>query len=85
MVTIIDFPILMCNCFSLLQNESEILPFPNSQSDFSLPDTSDFTDLQNKAFPRLIAPRVSDEGTEHKHKGEKQDHKHEKTDTGWYR
>ena len=68
----------------LLQNESEIIPFPNGQSDFSLPDTADFTDLQNKAFPRLISPKVPDDGSEHKGKGDKQDGKHEKTDTGWY-
>ncbi|KAL4236424.1 hypothetical protein ACF0H5_004809 [Mactra antiquata] len=32
-------------------NESEIIPFPNKQNEFDLPD--DFTDLQSKSFPRL--------------------------------
>lgn len=57
-------------------NESEILPFPNKELDFSLPDTSDFTDLQNKSFPRLISPKLPEET--------KQDHKtdrHEKADS----
>ena len=56
------------------QNESEILPFPNKECDFNLPGTSDFTDLQNKAFPRLIGPKPPEDS--------KQEHKFDKHDSG---
>lgn len=36
----------------VLQNESEILPFPNKNIDFQLPDP-DFEDLRQKDFPRM--------------------------------
>lgn len=38
-------------------NESEILPFPNKEADFTLPDT-DYSELQEHVFPRLIVPKV---------------------------
>ena len=56
------------------QNESEILPFPNKECDFNLPGTSDFTDLQNKAFPRLIGPKPPEDS--------KQEHRSDKHDSG---
>lgn len=71
--------------YLFLQNESEILPFPNKEVDFSLPDTSDFADLQNRAFPRLIAPRASEDNKQDQKSDSKQDQKtdkHEKSDSG---
>ncbi|XP_060562307.1 MRG/MORF4L-binding protein-like isoform X1 [Ruditapes philippinarum] len=63
-------------------NESEILPFPNKELDFSLPE-KDFSDVKETSFPRLIHPKQDtdklDVKPEKTDKPEKQD-KSEKAD-----
>ncbi|XP_052777422.1 MRG/MORF4L-binding protein-like isoform X2 [Mya arenaria] len=38
-------------------NESEIIPFPNKENDFELPD-GDFSDLKDRSFPRLSVQKT---------------------------
>lgn len=53
-----------------MQNESEILPFPNKETDFALPDV-DYRDLLHKCFPR--SPTKLDE-SKSEQKTEKEPH-----------
>ena len=50
------------NCLSLcLQNESEIVPFPNKEMEFCLPP-SEFSSITEQEFPRvtqLVVPAES--------------------------
>ncbi|XP_055956111.1 MRG/MORF4L-binding protein-like [Patella vulgata] len=61
-------------------NESEILPFPNKETDFILPD-SDYKDLKQKfESPRLSLVESSDIRDHKDHHKDHKDVKHEKTD-----
>ena len=48
----------------LLQNESEILPFPNKENDFILPE-EDYQELTSKSYPRVgEIPRAEEKKAE---------------------
>ncbi|KAH3694994.1 hypothetical protein DPMN_082441 [Dreissena polymorpha] len=49
----------MYSLFSF-QNESEIIPFPNKENEFELPEEG-YTELKEKCFPRLSHPASDSE------------------------
>lgn len=49
----------MCVC---LQNESEILPFPNKEQDFMLPE-QEYDKMMNQEFPRSSEAAAANRST----------------------
>ena len=59
-----QFQAIRNTCMLLLQNESEILPFPNKENDFILPE-EDYQELTNKSYPRVgEMPRAEEKKAE---------------------
>jgi len=69
-------------CLNLyFQNESEIIPFPNKQEEFSLPDRI-YGDLMDRTFPRIGSSKTDSEKHDKADKPEKErPEREEKPDT----
>ena len=57
----------LCHYFAL-QNESEIIPFPNGQHEFSLPE-ADFKEPKERPFPRVMTSSGDADDTAKDHHG----------------
>lgn len=63
----------MFSLMSFLQNESEILPFPNREEEFVLPEDT-YADLMDKNFPRQGLSKPDSEKSEKHEKIDKTEH-----------